>query len=159
MNQKKLSLSKNYTRILKKYILTTLLLTSFLNLNIFSTDLLITTSGTYQLDDDILSTGDATNGTIRIQSSYVTLDLNTCFIQQTTNTANCNGIQIDPGLSDIVIKNGTVSGFTNSGISVGSNCSKININNLIVENCIFLFLPVTFVKDVTKPSYNFFDIP
>ena len=106
----------------------------FPNINIIATDWLITNSGNYKLGYDILSSGD-TNGTIRIRSSYVTLDMNYLFLKQTTSTASCNGIVIDPGVTNLIIKNGTISGFTLNGISVGSNCNKININNVVIENC------------------------
>ena len=132
LKQQKLKLKKKLNKFFKILFLSLGTLTSF---QTYCADLIITTSGTYLLSDDILASGDATNGTIRIQSSYVTLDLGGCFIRQTDATANCTGIVVDANFTNLVIKNGTISGFTLNGISVGANCSKININNLIIENC------------------------
>lgn len=111
----------------------------FINLKIFSvSDWSITNQGTYILADDIpASTGDATNGTINIKSSYVTLDLNGRFISQTSSggTAGAIGIVVDAGLTDVVIKNGTIKNYLGSGVKVNSNCLRVSLQNLIVESC------------------------
>ncbi len=100
-----------------------------------SVDWLITTSGNYILDDDIFSTGDATNGTIRIQSSYVNLDLNGRVIYQSSATASCNGIQIDAGVGDVKISNGYIKNFTQSGIVANAGCNNLYLQNLIIDGC------------------------
>lgn len=114
------------------------ILSVFFIINIFSTaDWTITTSGTYILNDDIsASTGDATNGTINIASSYVTLDLGGRFIAQAAGgTAGAIGIVVNSGVTDVVIKNGTIRSFLQSGVRINRNNSRISLQNLLIESC------------------------
>ncbi len=122
---------------IKKLFFGFLILILFLSCNfkIKSVDWLITTSGNYILDDDIFSTGDATNGTIRIQSSYVNLDLNGREISQSSATASCNGIQIDAGVGDVKITNGYIKNFTRAGIVANAGCNNLLLQNLIIDSC------------------------
>ncbi len=122
---------------IKKLFFRFLILILFLSCNfkIKAVDWLITTSGNYILDDDVFSTGDATNGTIRIQSSYVNLDLNGREISQSSATASCNGIQIDAGVGDVKISNGYIKNFTQSGIVANAGCNNLYLQNLIIDSC------------------------
>ncbi len=84
----------------------------------------IATSGFYKL---------ATNVTnqITISVSNVTLDMNGC-----TVSGGTNGIVINSGLSNVTIKNGTVTGVTSDGIQINSGCNDIILDNITVKNCL-----------------------
>ncbi len=116
-----------------KLILSLFFLISFFNTT-HTTDFLITHSGNYELGTNITSSGDP-NGTILIQASYVTLDLNEYSVIQTTATASCNGIVIAPGVTNVTIQNGTLLGFTRAGVLAQAGCSVITLQNLDFANC------------------------
>ena len=103
--------------------------------NLFCADWVITNSGTYILNDDLLSTNADSSGAIRISSSFVTLDLNGRFVYQNNATAGANGIVVDAGLTDVIIQNGTIVNFRRSGILVNAGCSVIKLQDLMIENC------------------------
>lgn len=75
---------------------------------------------------------------IHITQSNVTLNLNETIITQasTNSTLNLNAIVIDPGLSNIIIFNGTISGISGTGIVIGDGCSDITIKNVQITNCV-----------------------
>ena len=60
-------------------------------------------------------------GAIRISASNVTLDLRGRTLSQISKTVPpVDGIIVDPGLTNIIIKNGTVRDFSDAGIRVGA---------------------------------------
>jgi WD40 repeat protein len=84
----------------------------------------IDTPGFYQLAGTV-------SNEIAITASDVTLDMN----GQTVG-GGTNGISISSGLSNITIKNGTISGVTSAGILVNSGCSDITLDNIAATNAI-----------------------
>lgn len=77
---------------------------------------------------------DLNDSIITITCSNVIVDLSTGVHVQdpTSTTANFNGITINPNLSNIQIKNGTIANVSGAGISVGTNCSGIKINDVAI---------------------------
>lgn len=98
-------------------------------------ELLINQRGFYRLGDTISSFPAAADSIINITVSDVVLDLGGYTISQGNATASVDGILINNGLSDIVIRNGTISNVTRSGIRIGSSCSQITIQNVEFLNC------------------------
>ena len=83
----------------------------------------ITAPGQYCLGEDVVYNPSGTNPAIRINIAAVgnvTLDLNCKTLSQASkNVLNIAGVVIDPGLTNIVIKNGTIRDFSDSGIRAG----------------------------------------
>lgn len=100
-----------------------------------SVELLIDKPGLYKLGNTITTLPSAADSAINITVGNVILDLGGRTILQGNGTALVDGVLINNGLSDIIIRNGTISGFTRSGIRVGSSCSKIEIENISFINC------------------------
>ena len=79
-------------------------------------------SGYYCLCEDIIfnPNPDAT-AAIRITASNVTLDLRgRTLSQKSKDVLPVDGIVVDPGLTNIIIKNGTVRDFSDAGIRAGA---------------------------------------
>ena len=61
------------------------------------------------------------NAAITISASNVTLDLRgRTLSQKSKNVLPVDGIVVDPGLTNIIIKNGTVRDFSDAGIRAGA---------------------------------------
>ncbi|HEX2977585.1 MAG TPA: right-handed parallel beta-helix repeat-containing protein [Candidatus Babeliales bacterium] len=100
-----------------------------------ATELTISQPGMYLLGDAITSSPAGADNIINITSSDVVLDLGGYVISQANGTANVAGIVVNPNLSDIVIRNGTIRNVTGTGISLVATDSRIRIANVIFENC------------------------
>jgi hypothetical protein len=96
----------------------------------------ITNPGYYTLCGSIGFDAPGTSScVINIQVSNVTLDLNQNTIYQTDADAGLTGICIADSLTNIIIQNGYLSGFTSAGVSVGNGASEIVIKNITANNC------------------------
>jgi hypothetical protein len=67
---------------------------------------------------------------IQITSSNVTLDLNEHII-----AGGINGVVVDPNLTNIIIRNGIITNVYNDAISIGENCSSIQIYDVDIASC------------------------
>lgn len=85
----------------------------------------IAQSGAYVLGQDIAEAGTV----ISITASDVTLDLNKKIVSGGTV-----GIQVAAGLSNVTIKNGTVTDC-DTGISILDSCSLVNLENIAIRGC------------------------
>ena len=85
----------------------------------------ITQPGTYCLATSFTAT--AGNG-ITIAASGVTLDLNE---QTISGTGADNGIVINEGLSNVIVKNGAIDGMPNNGILLQGSTCTIDSCNLV----------------------------
>lgn len=83
----------------------------------------INSGGFYQLADNV------TNNAITISASNVMLDMNGCTVSGATN-----GIVINSGLSNVTVRNGTVSGTSSDAITVGAGCTDITLDGITVLN-------------------------
>lgn len=98
----------------------------------------ITSSGNYYLRCNVkFNWTDPTNsGVIKsaivIATSNVTLDLSTYMLSENGNGIAI-GIQINPGVSNVTIKNGTIRSFKGLGIQV-KGANTIYLNNLSILN-------------------------
>jgi hypothetical protein len=88
----------------------------------------ISTSGSYYLTQNISATGQTA---ITITASEVTLDLNG-FSLIGDNTAGKNGITIQGAISDVAIRNGSITSFGGYGIN-GTGASGVRVENLSVR--------------------------
>jgi len=98
----------------------------------------INTPGISQLGGDALADPTDTNDSMYcINVSNVIFDLGGFNIAQdpSNRIAGFNAINISPGLSNIVIRNGTVQGMTGVGIFVGAGCNNISLENMSVIDC------------------------
>jgi hypothetical protein len=99
--------------------------------------LVVARPGEYYLTGNISYDPKGTNPAIRISSrakGNVTIDLNGFTLsQRSKKVLNINGIVVDPGLDNILIKNGTVENFSNAGISVGAPQAAV-VSNLKISN-------------------------
>lgn len=97
----------------------------------------IAQSGSYYFTQDyrFLNFGDAEHG-IEITASNVTLDFSGYSLISLLGTLDA--IHLGPGVENVTIINGTISGFTNGdGIDAASNAtSLIHISDMRIENCI-----------------------
>jgi hypothetical protein len=100
-----------------------------------STPFIITNSGVYIFGEDITFNPAASTPAIIITTSAVTLDLQCFSLEQGNALANVNGIQINSGLTDVTIKNGSVVNFTRAGITALASTRRINIQNITCLLC------------------------
>jgi len=78
----------------------------------------------------------AASGTaITINASDVNLDLLSFNLVQANGVASVNGVVVASGLSNVTIQNGVVRDFSGVGISVGSGCSRVFVNNVTFYDC------------------------
>src|SRR6516162_5567665 len=75
-------------------------------------DMTISKPGIYTLGNFIVSRPAGSTSIINIISSDVVLDLNGYVVSQGNATASVDGIAINSGLTDIIIKNGTIRSLT-----------------------------------------------
>jgi hypothetical protein len=98
--------------------------------HLYAVELTISAPGIYTLEYDLFVPAPAPDTIIVINSSNVTLDLGGRRIALSTGVAVLNGILINPNLTDVTIKNGTVGPLTGQGITVSAGCSRITIENV-----------------------------
>ncbi|MCL4361156.1 hypothetical protein M1446_02245 [Candidatus Dependentiae bacterium] len=101
---------------------------------IFATNYNINQS-VYKMGSDTESNSGSTGNVITISASNVVLDLGGYRVNNTAGISNLDGIVISPNLSNITIKNGSISNFTNRGINIGDGCYNITLENLTIQNC------------------------
>lgn len=81
----------------------------------------ITKPGYWCLAEDVKYNPRSLNPAIRISASNVTLDLNGHTLSQKNKILNVIGIVVDPGLTTVTLKNGTVRDFSMAGIQAGTS--------------------------------------
>lgn len=112
----------------------------------------IATSGSYALSDDIPSIA-TTGQIISITTSNVILNLSgRSLTLQTGSGTSINGITIAPNLSNIFIKNGTITNMNGNGIFVGSGCLNVRLEDLAIQGC--AAAGVHFAGTSTAPVYG-----
>lgn len=102
--------------------------------NLGPTGDLVHLAGTYQIPSSLAYSGSVS--ALTIEQSNTTIDLNGQTIQFTGNSSQTvHGIIINPGISNITIKNGTIAGFSGSGIYAQATPEN-PINNIILDTVI-----------------------
>ncbi|OQA36322.1 MAG: Lactonase, 7-bladed beta-propeller [Candidatus Dependentiae bacterium ADurb.Bin331] len=96
---------------------------------------IISQPGKYKLGDNYQAVPAITGPIIQITASGVELDLGDYIINQNNDTTGVTGISIDPGLTDVTIKNGIIRNATLTGITINQNCSRIVLENITCESC------------------------
>jgi hypothetical protein len=89
----------------------------------------------YLIGNQTYGTSDPNDAIIVISSSNVVLDLQTFSIDQEGVFPGCDGILINPNLSNITIKNGGIKNLTGVGIHVSDGCTGINIEHIKISGC------------------------
>lgn len=99
--------------------------------------IIVNTPGFGVSGDIVASPTDPNDAIFCIQDSNVVLEMNGFTISQDplTTATGFNGIVVAPGLSNVVIRNGTILGTTGMGIIIGEGCSNIMIENVNVISC------------------------
>lgn len=105
----------------------------------------IDTPGSYYLVEDIGYEGrnDANNTVgaacaIFINSNNVVIDLGNYTLYNNsgvTTTSEQKGIDIALGKHNIVIRNGNIAGFQDTGVYVRNNCTDVRLQNLTITKC------------------------
>lgn len=115
----------------------------------------ISKPGVYVLGSNISFNPASPDNMITIDSNDIVLDLGQNTIMQTNGTPNVNGIIVNSGRSNIIIKNGTIKNLSGTGIKISTGCSKLKIENLQIFNC-----AISGIECVGTPSSNIstFDI-
>ena len=97
----------------------------------FESPIEITEPGVYGFSKSLVHENNDSG--IVIKSSNVTLDLGGFFLYYSGSESGINGIEIDPGLNNITIRNGAIYGFTGSGI-LANGSSSSSIRELAISN-------------------------
>ncbi len=127
--------------------------------------------GVWCLAEDVVYNPCDGNPAIRIAASNVTLDLkNRTLSQNNKNVLNIDGIDVDCGLSNIAIKNGTVRDFSRAGIFVcptaateldleaSKASSKMLRFNRVGKRSLPIDTPITTAKDTLIAPVQTIDI-
>ena len=120
-----------------RHILFALLMSIALPHSLWATEV-ISTPGLYAFGSDVTYTSNVSNQPIiDITCDHVTLDLSGHLVNQdpTSSATGLIGILIRPGLSDIIVKNGTVGPLDGTGIVVQEDCTEITLEDLTVSDC------------------------
>lgn len=115
-----------------------LLLLGLLSTAPCNTTQVISQPGTYAFGNDSLYTPTGPNDpAIQVSASSVTLNFNntTLSMDPTTSFTGNDAIVIDPGSQNIKIINGTLSGFSGAGTTIGDACSSILFDTIKIANC------------------------
>ena len=99
---------------------------------------IITTPGLYVVGGDIVDTSTGTSGpVVTIATSNVIFDLSEHLLYQDPVPSGTTsvGIAIEPGLSNIVIQNGSIGPIGGIGIVVGEGCSNILVRDIALSGC------------------------
>lgn len=95
----------------------------------------INNPGKYTIDNNLIFAPQNNNITgILINTNNVILDLKSYTIWQSNNTDNFNLISVSPGLSNIIITNGTLANCTGPALTIETG-TKITIDSLAINNC------------------------
>lgn len=106
----------------------------FIISNISAGDYIISTSGSYAIQNIIVSSQPANGTSIVIESSNVQLDLCGNTVIGNSN-ANLTGIFIAPNLVNVIIRGGNIFGFSGNGVTISAGCQRICLENLVIDNC------------------------
>ncbi|MGE4169016.1 MAG: hypothetical protein AB7E68_05675 [Candidatus Babeliales bacterium] len=88
---------------------------------------IIDRAGSYSLGGDLIDPG---VDVVQISASNVIFDLS-----ENTISLGSNGIVIDPGISNVTVRNGRITQIINNGISIGDGCVNINLDNIEIMQC------------------------
>lgn len=106
--------------------------------SLFHANEIISTPGLYIAGADIIDTSTGTTGPlITIATSNVIFDLSENFLYQDPVPSGTTsiGIRIEPGLSNIVIQNGSIGPIGGIGILIGEGCSNILVRDVALSAC------------------------
>lgn len=96
----------------------------------------ISESGSYRLSELITATiQNPSQAIIYIDSDDVNLNLNGQTLALNSESTGIDGIKIANNRENITIKNGLIRGAIQNGISIGSNCSNIIIEEVNIKDC------------------------
>lgn len=90
------------------------------------------------IEQDTVADPDITNDSMYcIEASDVILDLGGFTISQdpADPMPGFTGITVSPGLSNIIIRSGTIQGMTGSGIVIGEGCTNVTIEDITILEC------------------------
>lgn len=103
-----------------------------------STGYTISSEGAYYLTKNIDFNPSAHNiPAIDVQVDNVVIELNGKTIHQSTSNTQTgiDGIQIDTGIDNVVIKNGTIRSLFGAGIYLSGNNKNIRLENVNIDGC------------------------
>jgi hypothetical protein len=100
-----------------------------------ATPLTISTPGVYIFGENITFSPAGASQAIIITTSAVIVDLGCFILNQGNSTAGVDAIRVNSNLSDVTIKNGTITNFTRAGISVQDNSVRTMIQNVTCVLC------------------------
>ncbi|OQA33538.1 MAG: hypothetical protein BWY54_00965 [Candidatus Dependentiae bacterium ADurb.Bin331] len=100
-----------------------------------ATTFTISTTGVYKLAANVTFSPAAAATAINITASGVILDLQCFSITQGNAVAGVDGIRTANSLSNVMITNGMLQNFTNSGINTGNNLNRLKITDLTCIGC------------------------
>jgi hypothetical protein len=118
--------------MMMKYCLILFLVIEF---SLYAPQLTIITAGAYTFETNINFSPSISDSAIIINASNVLLDLSGRALVQGNLIAGVNGIIVNPNLSNVTIKNGSIQNFTGKGISIGQGCSQIIIDSILTFSC------------------------
>lgn len=96
----------------------------------------ISQAGLYQVGEDITYNPSVTNDVIfQITASNVVLDLGNHTITQGNATTGLVVVQVNSGLSNVIIRNGTIRSIHGTGVQVLNNCARIIVDNITTLAC------------------------
>ncbi len=93
----------------------------------------ITQSGVYFLKENIVFSPATISDAITIEADDVQLNLQCFILSQGNAQPSVTGIVVVPGVNSTTIENGTISGFTNNGISVDLSVSDFTLLNTVIR--------------------------
>lgn len=94
----------------------------------------ITKSGRYYFTESIAATGVAGQPLIRVATSGVLIDLQGRTLSMAGAAAGSNGIEIDSGVTNVIIMNGSIRDCSGSGIYINPGCSNITLYQMTISN-------------------------
>lgn len=117
----------------------------------------LTESGRYFLEEAIIPNPTLDNmACIRISVSDVIVDLSSYPIKHIKSGGgeNFNCIEVEEGLSNITIKNGSINAFDGTGIKIKQNCYGVTISNVNIRGCGNTGISIEKSDNVTLDNVN-----
>jgi hypothetical protein len=97
---------------------------------------LIDAPGNYIYGGDIHENPTEPNdAAVCVTSSDVVVDIGEHLIVQENMTSGFVGVRVNPGLKNVIIRNGELRNLTGVAISIGEGCQDITIENIKIKNC------------------------
>ena len=96
----------------------------------------LSSSGRYYISNNITVAPNNNNVTaIKITANNVLLDLNHATISQSSSSSKTGliGIELASGVANVIIQNGRIDSFSDTGIKINSNCANLIIRDVIVS--------------------------